>query len=398
MKRGSWHQCGFNTHKLVAEQLGAGQGVGVVISPRDLTFGLATEAAAEYRSFGASILCDPQYYFHEFNNSQLSSYPADELRRSLSSQAKISATELTRLAAALVKINSEVGAHALIAPAVPYEAGQPGISILNKKLFEAAKKAGNELGIPTYGTAIIARSAVQSESTFSDALDQITALDADGWYYGFEFEEDRIPSSVASVFRCGSGALTLAATGRPLIHAFAGPMALLSLGFGATGAAIGPSQNLWRFDRSRGKRREGAGGGGNAPPRFFSELLWGTIIYPDETQQLPPEVATSILTQSVYSTPTKKNLPWTKWDSKKHLVSVIGEMVARIAETATPVASANAALHVLDSAVAAHHQIRGARLVLADKTAVYQAAWAEALRSLLTSRKDDYDFIGQISA
>ena len=37
MNRGAWHQCGDRSQRLVIEQLEAGRGVGVILSPRDLT-------------------------------------------------------------------------------------------------------------------------------------------------------------------------------------------------------------------------------------------------------------------------------------------------------------------------------------------------------------------------
>lgn len=395
MKRGAWHQCGANSHKLVDEQLQDGSGVGVVISQRDLSLEGAQAAAENFAAVGAEIVCDPQYYFHGYTNPQLESYPTNDFRKSVSTQKKISSADLKKLASALVSINQSIGATAIVAPAVAYEAGQPELAELNRKLFDAAKQAGNELSIPTYATAIIGRSAAQSDNTLGDTLDRITSLDSDGWYFGFEFEDERIPSSVTSVARCGKSALALAATGRPVLHAFAGPLALLSLGFGATSAAIGPSQNLWRFTRERGQKSK-PGGGGPAPPRFFSEALWGTIVYPDEVKQLPTGLQAQILGHSKYSAAVRRNTAWPKWDSKKHLVTVIADMVRRIGETLNPRAGANAALSVLDQSIVLHTKIRKANVSLADKAADYQANWATALRSLLKSQKEDYDYIEKL--
>ena len=47
MKRGAWHQCGDRSQKLVVEQLTAGHGVGVILSPRDLS-DMAVKYAAQY--------------------------------------------------------------------------------------------------------------------------------------------------------------------------------------------------------------------------------------------------------------------------------------------------------------------------------------------------------------
>ena len=113
--------------------------------------------------------------------------------------------------------------------------------------------------------------------------------------------------------------MTLACTGRPVLHAYAGPLGLLSFGFGASAVGIGHSQNLWKFTRVRWQPTVAQGGGGDAPPRFFSTALWGTIIYPDETIQLSVNLRTQILTQSPFSAPVASNVEWTRWDSGKHL-------------------------------------------------------------------------------
>lgn len=64
-------------------------------------------------------------------------------------------------------------------------------------------------------------------------------------------------------------------------------MALLAMACGGTAAAVGHSQNLWQFTRTRWEPTGPGGGGGDAPPRYFSNALWGTIIYEDEWALLP---------------------------------------------------------------------------------------------------------------
>ena len=83
-------------------------------------------------------------------------------------------------------------------------------------------------------------------------------------------------------------------------------MGLLSFGFGSTGAAVGHSQNLWKFSRDRWEPPVEQGGGGNAPPRFFSSALWGTIVYPDETALLSNELRAQILTPSQFCGPVRE--------------------------------------------------------------------------------------------
>lgn len=58
MRRGSWHQCGDKSQKLVKEELQSGVGVGVIISPRDLSFPNAVGYSNEYRDLGAAVLID----------------------------------------------------------------------------------------------------------------------------------------------------------------------------------------------------------------------------------------------------------------------------------------------------------------------------------------------------
>ena len=59
MKRGVWHQMGYNSQKLIIEQLQNSTGVGVIISPRYLQFGAACEYAKHYADKGAAELHDP---------------------------------------------------------------------------------------------------------------------------------------------------------------------------------------------------------------------------------------------------------------------------------------------------------------------------------------------------
>ena len=228
MKRGAWHQCGDKSQKLVVEQLKAGHGVGVILSPRDLTRDLAINYAAQYADLQAPVLIDPQFYVPDFTNENLDTYALSQFRTSLASLGQITDVELSALAAELETLGSELKVSGVIAPAAMYEAGRPDIADLNGRLFAASKSAGDALGVPTLASVTLARSVTSSDSTVADAVDAATALNADGWYYAFEFEEERIPSSREAVRRCCDAGLSLALTGRPLLHAYAGPMGLLS--------------------------------------------------------------------------------------------------------------------------------------------------------------------------
>lgn len=396
MRRGAWHQFGDRSQKLAAEQLQNGVGVGVIISVRDLSRDNAIDYSKIYHDLGAHVLLDQQFYNPEFSNPLLKTYPISKYRASLSTLAQISDADLVDLATQLRLDYGDIKADGLIAPAITYEAARQDIIDLNKRLFGVAKQVGDELGIPTYATIMLGHSVVPSVHTINTILSQATSLDADGWYFGFEFSQGRIPFAKDDVFRCCVAGLTLACTGKPVLHAYAGPMALLSLGFGATGTAIGHSQNVWQFTRGRWDT-DTKTGGGKAPPRFFSRSLWGTIIYPDETSLLPPPLQSQVLTQSSFSTPTASNGPWTRWEANKHLVNIIGSTVDDIAATTDPRANANQAIGILNVAITLHQQIKGIPLTVRDSANGYQENWRDAMNDLLNNHSDDFDYLEMLS-
>src|SRR5690606_4480549 len=127
--------------------------------------------------------------------------------------------------------------------------------------FRAAKAAGDNLGLPTIATILIGHSATASTQLVEQVLSYATALNSDGWYFGFEFQADRVPAEVEPVSICINSGLILASTGKPVLHAYAGPMSLLSFAFGATATGIGHNQNLWQFSRERWLPAEQGGGG-----------------------------------------------------------------------------------------------------------------------------------------
>jgi len=396
VKRGAWHQCGDKSQRLVAEQLEAGFGVGVILSPRDLTAAKAAEYAAQYSAMDADVMIDPQFYVPDFTNDYLETYTISQFRQSVSSLNQISDSDITQLAAELQTLNASVQSAAIIAPAVLYEAGRHDILQLNAKLFAAAKVVGQNLGVPTLATVGLARSVTSSPQTIAWALNAATALDADGWYYAFEFEDERIPSGKDAVYRCCDAGLTLATTGKPVLHAYAGPMGLLAFGFGASAVGIGHSQNLWKFTRDRWEGANAQGGGGNAPARFFSSALWGTIIYPDETGQLPAAVRAQVLTPATpFCEPVlaAATLPWKRWEAGKHLVCVLAQTYDSLAGSTDARAHANAAVSRLTEALSMHAAIKGLGFTLGDGTDAYQANWRLAMSDLLTQRATDFDYL-----
>jgi hypothetical protein len=393
MFRGAWHQCGDRSQILVEEQLQNGTGGGVVLSPRDLSRPRALEYAQRYRALGAEILLDNQFYVPGFTNPKFNSYPISALRASISSLNRITDTELNEFSNHLRIDHQELCANALLAPAVVYEAGRPEVVSLNERLFGAAKQVGDQLHIPTYATVVLGRSVAASDQTIAPVLSQVTALNSDGWYFAFEFEDQRLPSAQDSVRRCCAAGLTLACTGKPVLHAYAGPLGLLSFGFGATGIGIGHSQNTWRYTRDRWQPPGAQGGGGDAPPRFFSSSLWGTIIYPDETSLLPAPIRTQVITPSSFSAAVVANLAWDRWLSGKHLVNILATTFTAMAGTQDPRANAQVAISRLQQAVALHQTIQQNGVFLADNTNVYQENWRLAMQEVLQDRSADFDYL-----
>jgi hypothetical protein len=393
MKRGIWHQFGDKSQRLVAEVLKAGDGVGVVLSPRDLSFTKAEEYVESYRDAGAEILADQQFYNPDFQNAHTASYPTDKYRLSVSKLAALNNKDSADLRIQLRSVNRTLKASAVLAPAVVCEAARPEFMSLNSRLFAPAREAANDLGVPTYATVILGHSVTTSTASIKKALADATKLSADGWYFGFEFSEDRIPTSEDAVYRFCEAALELACTGKPVLHAYAGPMAVLSLGAGSTGTAIGHSQITWQFNRERWQKEAKQGGGGDTPARFFSAELWGTIVYPDEIAALPARLKNSIITQSRYSNSVRSNLKLDKWEANKHLVTAISNVVKKIAETDNARASANAAIYILKEAERLHGEIAKLGIQLKDRTSSYQRNWRRALENLLAKHTSDFDYL-----
>lgn len=391
MKRGAWHECGHNSQKTVLELLQTNVGVGAIISPRDLGHVKAIDYAADYRDTGADVLLDPQFYVPQFRTKNLGSYPTAKFRQSIKALGTVQPAELS---AAIEKENRALQTAAVIAPAIPYEAAREVI-VLNAKLFEAAKAAGDSIGVPTYGTIVLGRSATTG-AVAENILSSATALPADGWYYGFEFGSERLPTDLDAVYRYCAAGLTLACTGKPVLHACAGPMGLMAFGAGARGAGLGFWQNLWGFERGRWQATEEQGGGGRAPARFFSVPLWGTIVYPDETAQLPATLKTRVMLQSPLSTPTASSLPWKKWDAYKHLIHMIARTIQRNADVRNARKVMTEAVKALETASTLHAQIRKTGLQLRDNTASYQPVWAKAGRELLDKNSNDFDYLEMI--
>ena len=180
---------------MVIEQLQNQAGVGVILSPRDLSYAKAQEYVPQYRAEGASVLLDPQWHVPGFSNQQLGGYPSADLRSSVTDLVAITDSELEDLREKLISENSILRTDAIIAPAIVYAAGRNDIIQLNAKLHRVARRAASEIGIPCYGTAFLGNSITNSLQLIESTLSSITSLNCDGWYFGFEFAAERIPSS-----------------------------------------------------------------------------------------------------------------------------------------------------------------------------------------------------------
>lgn len=393
MRRGAWHQLGWNQQRLVLEQLQHGAGAGVVISPRDLKLHLAADYAAQYRECNASVLFDPQWHRPEFSNEWLQSYPTCDLRGSLPTLNNMTDDTLRRLKEGLVEENRQLNTDAVIAPAIMYAAGRPEIIKINSKLHSAARGAADELGIPCYATAFLQESVTASMEVLETVMSSVTSLTCDGWYFAFDFPDERIPSSRALVYRCLRACLLLALSGRPVLHAYAGPMGLLSIASGCAAAACGADQTQWRLCIERWEPPIESGGDFTAPPRYFSRSLWGTIVVPDELSLLPHAIQRRILHSSPFAT-VPLAYGWDRTAARKHNLYT---MCAGTAEAAAPMnlrESRQITDGILNAAVQLYMEImEDYHLNPKDGAAAYQANWRGALEDLWGNHPDDFDFI-----
>jgi len=393
MQRGAWHQLGWNHQKMAVEQLQNAAGVGVILSPRDLSYSKAKEYVPLYKAEGASVVLDPQWHIPGFSNTQFAEYPTADLRASITDLAAITDVEMESLKEQIVSENSALSTDAVIAPAVLYAAGRSDIVQLNSKLHAVAREAAAQLGVPCYGTAFLSESITNSQKLVESTLSSITALNCDGWYYGFEFPAERIPSSTDAVYRCLQAALLLVQTGKPVLHAYAGPLGILSFAAGCTAAATGHSQKQWRFCPERWEESTDSGGGGNFPARYFSQNLWGTIVFPDETALLPPAVQAQVFTPSPFA-PNPLPATWTKTNASKHLLFTLCKGIESVAANTDPTSCRIAAESILDGAVSLHKDILTTHgITLKDDTAAYQSNWRSALTILEQNHGDDFDFL-----
>lgn len=282
-----------------------------------------------------------------------------------------------------------------------YKAGRSDVFELNERLLNASKLVGDNLGIPTYATIMLGQSITSSETTIYNALSRITALNCDGWYFGFQFPEERITSSIDYLLRFYLASITFALTGKPIMHSFSGPLGLLSLGLGMTASCIGHFQNLWSFYPRRWQTSTTQqGGGGDAPPRFFSASLWGTIIFPDEIIRLPQDLFDRVITLSPFSQPVSlaHQLPWKRWEANKHLVYTIGSKIASFTDNNDPLITIQSIIELLDNSRNLYQEINNLGIILSDNTDAYQSNWRNSLTTFISEHLEDFEYLTIINS
>lgn len=399
MKSGAWLQFGDRSQKMALEHLKEGFGVGCILSQRDLNFKLSKDYAPKYSALGAEVLWDSQFYMPGVNTKNSKTFPTDICRTALTTLRESDAAYYDQLSLKLEETNKSLNCSAVLAPAVIYESVNSDIVGVNSNLYNAAKRVGDTLGLPTIATVVLGNSCFVSEESVRGVLNEVTSLQPDGWYIAFEFDECRIPNNKQQIQTCFESILTFAMTGKPVLHAYAGPLGLLSMGFGAKAVGIGHAQNTWRFTKSRFVPSENSGGNGKAPPRFFSEALWGTIVSPDEIELLPKDLQTKILVTNTFSNALSSSAQvshakWSRWDANKHFVAQIAKKVGEIAAEQTIENRLKLAMDVLKNAELMHNQIeRNGILLKKESTNQYQTIWREVAAFVRTEQQEDFEWI-----
>lgn len=393
MKRGVWHQLGDKSQKLTLEQLERSNGVGAILSPKDLALDNAVTYSNQYNELGSQTLFDPQFYEPGYVNGHFETYDLNDFRQSVSQLCQISDQGLSKLSDRLEAINRKMRCSAVIAPACVYEAGRADKIELNSKLFAAAKSAAEAIGIPTYASVVLSSGVMRSDAVAIELLSQATAAPADGYYCAFELEDPPLPSDADWIKRLGAIQLTLAAHGIPILHAYAGLMGIVSFACGIDAVGLGHTKNLRHFSLKRWSDSTGQGGGGYHPPRFFSEALWGTLVLPDETSRLPVGLWKRIASASQHGPNSAMDATWGRWDSNKHFVSVAGGALTLLSAEQSARANARDAITRLESAAELHRQIAAIPLQVKDSANIYQANWASALKELLARNASDFDYL-----
>jgi len=258
---------------------------------------------------------------------------------------------------------------------------------------------GDELGIPTYATVCLSHSVLVSDRSTSDILTNVTALNCDGYYLSIQ-TDSRIVNKREELLLLAKIILTLASTGRNVFHAFAGPLSLFTICFGAKSVGLGQCRNLWNFSRIRfdinAPKNEGRNGGA---VRLFSKNLWGTFVYPEELTSIQTSLASQLLTRSPFTLNLniEGTIPIRKAVAQNHLLYVIGTTIENLISTCPSYKDrTNEVISMLRNAEELIFNIRRQK-TFKDETFSYQQQWRNVLETSLDLYADQFAFLELLS-
>ncbi len=398
MRQGVWHQVGHNLHLRTLAVVKAGIGEGSILSSGDATYDSHKKTAKLLRSAGSQVLIDTQFHTPSLTNPRIETYPYNKYRLALTGQLRAGQPQLDSLAETLEEVNRELRTVAILAPSLIYEPSRPDIVDLNSELFSTAKLVGDSLGTPTIATVGIDSAVAASSIELDNILGHCTSLGADGFYLCYEFPSKLFRATVSDILTFSKTCLKLAACGVPLIHGYAGPLSLLSVGCGAQSVALSPFLSMWAFTKQRLEPSTG-GGDGSQPRRFFSTTLWSRIAIPDDLFFVPQASVSGLLQihspfSNVLANSDLSVVKWTKGDSEAHAVWAMGDVLNSLLALKNYRQIARQVIQGLQVAQEWHNHLRELNAHLkAQEETVYHQTWISALTRLLAENSDDFDFL-----
>ena len=398
MHKGVWYQLGDKGQKIAEELLKSSNGVGVVLSPRDISDAKAEEYGRSYRNNNAEVVFDPQLYvpqnsvgLHETHEEFM------EFRVSASKLLKHSQSEFARLGAALRNVAKKYSCTAILSPAIALQAGQPEHLKLNIDLLDVAIESASKIGLPVYGVIPIGQSLALSQSELSSVISKYTSKKVDGWMLMMDLGQNGFSVDTVLLKSLGVSILRLAQTGVPVMHGCAGPHALLSSAFGASAVGIAHSKNMWHLPLSRFIPSDGGGGGASAT-RVFSRALWSNFVYPDEFARLPSLLKEQIVESSKWVSIDLENdaiylaSDFRQWDANKHLLKIIGSEFSDLLS----IDDLNIRCDLVEKRLSGSivlHKLIGSHYSVKDRASAHQSTWLSVLTDIRKMRKLDYQYL-----
>ena len=346
----------------------------------------------KYKDRDADILLDVQFYQPKFVNNFMESFGLEDFRKSVSALGALGDNLTGQLTRKLVELNKELRTSAVLAPAIIFEPDNQKIIAINEQLFAAARQAGNELGIPTHACIPLSSALRKSPSATTKILSAVTSFDADGWNLAIEYGgENRIPIESDWAEHVISSALYLVATDLPVIQAFAGPSALLSLSAGANAAAVGHFKNFWNFSRSIFEVVDSEMRKPKAQ-RYFSAALWSTILAPDEIARLEDKTWNGIRSDSPFG-PNYKTDAIDERTAHNHLIHTLANEAPRIANDNSIRKNLVKAQNFLLDASYRYEIVLNELGSVADTANVHQKNWADGINNFLKTNSDRVEYV-----